>query len=44
MKLIECYNYYKEVKNNLQVELLYGIPGFLYTILEAQDYYDNLEE
>ena len=28
----------------MQVELLYGTPGFLYTILEAQDYYDNLEE
>ena len=35
------------MKNNLNKqlwELLYGVPGFLYAILELQKAYDNAEE
>lgn len=32
-KLLECYNYYKQNRDKMIWELLYGVPGFLYVFL-----------
>lgn len=42
-KIYNCYESLKKTMNKGCWELLYGVPGFLYAVLELQKHYDSVE-
>ena len=43
-RIYRCFNTLKDNLKKTQWELLYGVPGFLYAVLELQKAYDSAEE
>lgn len=43
-RIYRCFNTLKAGLKKTQWELLYGVPGFLYAVLELQKAYDSAEE